>query len=100
MQESTRGGDPPAVQYGALEIADAGLVAAVVIRVARDAEADAAGNEGFRQRMDPVIVGDGNAALPPAARFVAEADAAFATPVIGQAIGIAPAAIAALRPIV
>ena len=47
--------------------------------------------------MDPVHVGDRQAALPPAPVLAAEAHAAFGPHVVGQAILVAPAAIAALR---
>ena len=58
LQEGARRGDAPAILDAALEIPDAGLVAAVVVRVARHPAPDAAFEEGLRERMDPVHVGD------------------------------------------
>ena len=82
---------------GTLEIANAGLIAIVVIRVARNAGRNAASDEGFRERVEPIHICHGHTTIAPAA-FLAKAKALFASLVIGQAICIAPAAIATLRP--
>jgi len=82
---------------GALEIANASLIAIIVIGVARNAGGHTARYERFRYRIEPIHIRYGNTAIA-AAAFLAKTKAFFAALVIGQAIRIAPAAIAALRP--
>ena len=97
MQKTARGGDAPATMNGALEIANASLIPVIVIGVARNTGGNAARYEGFRYWIEPIHIGDRNATIA-AAAFLTKAKALFAAHVIGQAIRIAPAAIAALRP--
>jgi hypothetical protein len=98
LEEGARGGDAAAAMDGALVVADARLVAAIVVPRAGDAERQAALDEGLGHRVDPVHVGDRDAPLAPAARVVAGADAVLAAAIVRQAVGIAPAAQPALRP--
>ena len=97
VQKAARGGDAPAALNGALEITNTGLIAAIVIWVARNAGSHATSDEGFRERVEPIHIRYGNTAIA-SAPFLAKAKPAFGAHVIGQAIRIAPAAIAALRP--
>ena len=83
---------------GALGVGDALLDRAVVIGVARNAEAHGAGHERLAQRIAPVHGGDGEVAVAPAIGVFALADAALQPLEIGQHVRIAPAAIAELRP--
>src|SRR6266481_2369023 len=98
MQEGGRGTDAQAVPDGALGVGDALLDGAVVIGVARDAETDGAGHEGFAERILPVHGGDGEIALAPAIGVIALADAPLQPLEIRQHVRIAPTAIAELRP--
>src|SRR3546814_9103347 len=99
-QEGTRRTHPPAALDGPLEIADALLGAAVVVRVARDADADRAVDEGLAERMLPGQILDGERALAPAIGVVALPDPPFGALDVGQQVGIAPATVAHLRPAV
>src|SRR6185437_16713752 len=91
----------PAAVDRALEITDAFLmIAAVIVRAARQTHAHGAGNERLADRMNPVDVGDRKVALTSVYTIVSEADATFGALVIGQHVDIAPPAIATLRPAV
>src|SRR4029077_9490326 len=98
MQESLCCAAAKAVLDRALGVRDAFLDCAVVIGIARDAEADGARHEGLAQRILPVHGGDGETALAPAIFVIALADAALQSFEIGQHVRIAPAAIAELCP--
>ncbi len=98
MQERGRRTDAQAVLDGALGVGHALLDRAVVVGVARDAEADRARHERLAQRILPVHGGDGQVAVAPAIGVLALADAPLQPLEIGQHIRIAPAAIAELRP--
>ena len=98
MQEGGGGADPPALVDGALGVGDAFLDGAVVVGVARDAEADGALDEGLAQRVAPLQVGDGQIAVAAAEGRVAVAQAPLHAPEVGQHVGVAPAAVAELRP--
>ncbi len=100
MQEHPRGAAPPALVDGALKIADAFLLAVVVVGVAGDADALGAVHERLADRMKPIHVGNGDVAFAAVHPFVGQADAPFAALEIGQDVRVAPAAIAALRPMV
>src|SRR5207237_10162878 len=50
---------PPAIQDGALVVADPLLGGSVVVRVAGDPSPCRPGDEGFRDRVEPVHVRDG-----------------------------------------
>src|SRR3546814_7210418 len=67
--------------------------------MARDDDGLAALDEGLAQRVLPVDVGDLQRAVA-AAKGVVAAQSLLAAPEVGQAVGIAPAAVAALRPAV
>ena len=97
-QEGARGADAPAVLDQPLHVADAGLRGAVVVGVARDAEAGDAVDEGFHERLAPVGVGDGQQAVAAAVVAVDAADAPLRALEVGQDVGVAPAAVAGLRP--
>src|SRR6185503_12183463 len=98
MQERLRRAHAQSVLDGALAVGHAFLDRAVVIGVARDAEADRALHEGFAERVVPIHGGDGELAIPPAKGLVALADPPLQPLEIGQDIRIAPAAVALLRP--
>ena len=98
MQEGARRAHPAAVQDGALGVGDAFLDLAVVVGIARDAGLDRALDEGVAQRVAPVDVGDGEIAVAAAEGRIAVADAPFHAAEIGEHVGVAPAAIAELRP--
>ena len=98
MQEGARGADPPAVQDGALGVGDAFLDLAVVVGIAGDAGLDRTFDEGVAQGMAPVDVGDGEVAVAAAEGRIAVADAPLHAPEIGEHVGVAPAAVAELRP--
>ena len=98
MQERLRRAHAQAVLDGALAVGYALLDRAVVIGVARNAEAHGAFHEGLAQRILPVHGGDGEAAVAPAIGLVALADPPLQPLEIGQYVRIAPAAIAELRP--
>ena len=98
MQERGRGADAAAFVNGALRVGDAFLGGAVVILVARNAEALRTGDEGFAQRIAPVDIGDGEIAVAAVIGVLALADASLQPLEVGQHVGIAPAPIADLRP--
>ena len=98
VQEGGGGADAAAVVDGALGVGDAFLDGAVVVGVARDAEADRALDEGLAQRVAPVDVGDREAAVAAAVGGVAIAEAPLHALEVGEHVGVAPAAIAELRP--
>src|SRR6185312_15600165 len=101
VQEHARRGMSPAAMNGTLEIADARLViAAVVVCTTRNAGADRACDERLANRMDPVDVRHGEVSLTPVDAVVGDADAAFGALEIGQDVHVAPATVAALRPVV
>ena len=98
MQERPRRAHPTAVQDRALGVGDAFLDPAVVVGIARDAEADRAFDEGVAQRMAPVDVCHGEVAVAAAEGRIAVADASLHAAEIGEHVGVAPAAVAELRP--
>ena len=98
VQKGGRRADAQAVLDGALGVGDALLDRAVVIGVARNAEAHRARHERLAKRVLPVHGGDSEVALAPAIGVLALADAPLQPLEIGQHIRIAPAAIAELRP--
>ncbi len=97
-QKRARGADAAAVLDGALGVGDAFLDGAVVVRVAGDAEGGGALDEGLAERVAPVDVGDREVAFAAAVGGVAIAEAALHALEVGEHIGVAPAAIAELRP--
>ena len=97
-QERGRRADAQAVLDRALGVGHAFLDRAVIIVVARDAEAHGAGHEGLAERIAPVHGGNGQIAVTAAKFVVALADPFFHPLEIGQHVRIAPAAIAKLRP--
>src|SRR5262245_33630307 len=104
MQIAARRALAAAVLDDALDVADARLLGAVVVLVARDAHLDGALDEGLTKGIAPVEVGDGQVALAAAEQILATTpfpgDAPFGAPEVGQHVGVAPAAVAALRPAV
>ena len=98
VQERGRRAHAPPVVDGALRVGHAFLDGTVVVAVARNAEAHGACDEGLAQRITPVDVGDGQRPVAPAIGGVAVADAALQPLEVGQHVGIAPAAVAELRP--
>ncbi len=98
-QEGIGRADPAAVQHVALDVAHALLDRAVIVGIARDAVLDAPFDERLGQRVAPIEVGDRQRALGAAVERVA-ALALLHPAEIGQHVGIAPAAIAALGPMV
>jgi hypothetical protein len=97
-QERRRGGDAAAVLDGALDVGHALLDGAVIIGVAGDAERHSAIHEGLAQRVLPLHRGHVQAAVAAAILLVAGADAFLHPLEVRQHVGIAPAAIAHLRP--
>src|SRR3569833_270833 len=85
---------------GALKIADAFLVAVIIVRVSRQPGVHRGGDERLRDRMVPIHVGYGDRAIAAMNSRIARPHPAFAAREIWQHILIAPAAIAELRPIV
>src|SRR5207245_654582 len=83
---------------GTLAVGDALLDRAIVIGVARNAEAHGACHERLAQRIPPIHGGDGEIAVAAAISFIALADAPFQPLEIRQHVRIAPAAVAELRP--
>ena len=77
MQERARRAHAPAFVDRALRVVDAELARAVVVGIARNAEALGARDEGLAQRMVLVDVGDRHRAFAPAEGLVALADAAL-----------------------
>src|SRR5438105_575343 len=71
----TRTAHAAAAENRPLGIIDAQLAFAVVVRIARDAQADRAGNERLGEWMVLVDIGDGQTAITPAERIVALPDA-------------------------
>jgi hypothetical protein len=98
MQEGGRGADTQAITDGALGVGHALLNRAVVVGIARDAEAHRARHERFAKRVAPVHGGDGEIAVAPAIGIIALADAFFQPLEIGQHVLVTPTAIAVLRP--
>ena len=98
MQERGRRADAQAVLDGALGVGHALLDRAVVIGVARNAEAHRARHERLAQRIPPLHGGDGEIAVAAAIGVLALADPAFHPLEIRQHVLIAPAAVAVLRP--
>ena len=98
MQKRGRRADTQAILDGALGVGNALLDRAIVVGVARNAEAHRTGHERFAERIAPVHGGDGQIAVTAAKGVVALADAPFQPLEIGQHVLIAPAAIAELRP--
>src|SRR5262249_7936863 len=84
----------------ALEIADAGLRGAVVVAVARNAEAGGPVDERLADFVLPVEVGHRNVAVAAAIEGVTVADPPLEPLEIGQEVGVAPTRVAALRPAV
>src|SRR6202022_2708788 len=97
-QKGGRRADAQAILNRALGVGYALLYGAVVIRVARNAEADRTGHERLAERIPPVHGGDGQIAVAPAISVLALADPALQPLEVWQHIRIAPAAIAELRP--
>src|SRR5215831_13332353 len=98
MEEGARRAHSPPVEDGALRVGDALLDLAVVVGVAGDARLNCALDEGITQWVAPVDVGDGESSVAAAKDRIAVADAPFHAPEIGEHVGIAPAAVAELRP--
>src|SRR3954452_15297999 len=98
MQKRSRGADAAAVLNGTLRVGDAFLDCAVVVGVARNAEAHRTSHERLAERIAPLHGGDGQTALAPAKSVLTLADAPLQPLEIRQHIRIAPAAIAKLRP--
>src|SRR5581483_5424339 len=98
MQEGARCAHAPAVEDGALGVGDALLDLTVVVGIARNAGLHRTLDEGLAQGMAPVDVGDGEIAVAAAIGGIAVADAPLHAPEVGQHVGIAPAAVAHLRP--
>ena len=84
----------------ALEIADAGLRRAVVVGVAGNAEACGPGEERLADLVLPIEVGHRDVAVAAAIKVVTFADPPLEPLEIGQQVGVAPARVAALRPVV
>jgi hypothetical protein len=84
----------------ALQITGAGLRRAVVVIVARNAEARGAGEERLADLVWPIEIGHWDVAVAAAIKVIAAADAVLEPFEIGQEVGVAPARIAALRPAV
>jgi hypothetical protein len=74
------------------------LNAPVIVRIARDSRLDAACDEGFAERVAPVDIGDRQATIAAAEGLVAVADTALQLLEVREDIGVAPAAVAILRP--
>ena len=92
---------PIAAMDQPLEIADARLVvAAVVVVAARNPQFLGAIDERLADRMDPVDVGDRQVAVAAVDAVIADADPPLGALEIRQHVDIAPAAVAALRPVV
>ena len=100
MQVAAGGALAHAVLDDALHVAHARLHGAVVVAVARDAHLHRALDEGLADRVAPVEVGDRQVAVAAAEGVVGLADPPFAPAEVGQHVGIAPAAVAALGPAV
>ena len=98
MQEGAGRAHSASVQDGALGEGDAFLDLAVVIGIAGDTGLDCTLDEGVAQRVAPVDVGDGEVAVAAAEGGIAVADALFHAAEIGEHVGVAPAAVAELRP--
>src|SRR5437868_288840 len=98
MQERLRGAHAQAPLDGALAVGHALLDRAVVVGVARNAEAHSAFHEGLAERILPVHGGDGEAAIAAPIGLGPLADPPLQPLEIGQYVRIAPAAIAELRP--
>src|SRR5262249_36286911 len=96
--KGARGTDPTPAIDGTLGVADAFLGAAVVVGIAGNAEGLGPLDEGFAQRVVPVEIGDGQAALAPSIERLPFADAPLHAAEVGKHVGIPPAAIALLRP--
>src|SRR6202035_1704459 len=101
MQEHPGRRIPIAAIDQPLEIPNPGLgVAAVVVLAARDAEFLRSLDERLVDRVDPVIVGNRQAAATAVNASVGNTDAPLTALEVGQDIDITPAAIAALRPMI
>src|SRR3954464_3295171 len=98
MQKRSRGADAAAVLNGTLRVGDAFLDRAVVVGVARNAEAHRTSHERLAERIAPLHGGNRQTAVAPAIGILALADAPLQPLEIRQHIRIAPAAIAELRP--
>ena len=98
MQEGRCGADAATVLDGALRVGDALLNAGVVVGVARNAQGLRAFDEGLAERMKPIEIGHRHGAVRAAVFGVGRADAVFQCAKVGQHVGVAPAAIAELRP--
>src|SRR5262249_15057317 len=98
IQEGGRRADAQPVPDRALAIGYAFLGCAAVVGVARDTERNRALHESFAEPVVPLHGGDGERAVAAAIGLVARTDPFLHAPEIGQHVGIAPAAIAHLRP--
>jgi hypothetical protein len=97
-RKARAGAHPPAVLDQPLHVADAGLRGAVVVGVARDAEAGHAIDEGLHERLAPIGVADREQAVAATVFAVHAADAALRALEVGEDVGVAPTGIAGLRP--
>ena len=100
MQVAAGGAAAEPILHDALDVADAGLLDAVVVAVAWDALLHRTLDEGLADRVAPLEVGDRQVALAAAERVVGLAHAPLGAPEVGQHVGIAPAVVAALGPAV
>src|SRR5262249_7756196 len=73
---------------------------ALVVGVAGNTEADGAGDERLTDLVLPIEVGHRNIAVATAIEVVTFADPPLKPFEIGQEVGVAPARVAALRPVV
>ncbi len=99
LQECGRGADPAALADRTLGVTHALLRGAVIVRVARDAVLHRTLDEGIAKGVAPRDIADLHRAVTPAERVIA-AQTPLHPPEIGQHVRIAPAAIAALGPVV
>ena len=84
----------------ALEIADAGLRRAIVIRIVGNAETSGPGDKCLADFVPPIEVGHRNVAVAAPIEIVTFADPPLKPLEIGQEVGVAPTCVAALRPVV
>ena len=100
VQERTGGTNPAPVVDRTLGIGHAFLLWAVVVGRARNADAFRPLNEGFAELVGPVRVGYEQAAVPAAKALIRLADPLFRAFEIRQDIGIPPAPVSQLGPVV
>ena len=100
MQEGVRRADANAVVDGALCVADAELLGAVMVGIERQARRDGACDEGAADRHAEAVRPDRQAAGPAAIALVGLADPPFRANEIREDVAVTPAAVSELRPVV